>query len=218
MTYTELTALIQQYCESYEAKFVAAIPQFVRNAEQRIYNTPQLPALRADALLAVDVTDTTNATYLLPANFLAPHSLAVVTGASKVFLLQKDYEYLQEAYPNDSVTDTPQYYALTDSFNSAQLRLRIAPCPPAAVTLNFKYFAQPTSIVTAGTTWLGTNFESALLWGSILEGYIFNKGEAGLIQTYETRFEQQLSLLKGVGDAKDRQDTYRTLQTKVPVQ
>lgn len=219
MLLAALTAAIQQYCECYETKFVAAVPTFIRSAEQRIFNSIQLPALRDTATLAVDGTDATGGTYILPANFLSPYSLAVVVNNSRTYLLQKDFEYLREAFPDDTVTALPQYYALADSFNQLTLRIRLAPVPTAAVVLELKYYALPDSITTAvgGETWLGDNFDSALLWGSIVEAYIFQKGQAELIQTYELRFQQQLDLLKQLGDGKDRQDTYRTPQVKVAV-
>jgi len=220
MQYSELVTSVQQYCEGYEAKFVASIPTFVKNAERRIYNEVQLPAIRNTAILAVDPTDVAAASYLLPADFLAPFSLAMLVAGNRTYLLQKDFEYLREAYPNDTQTDFPIYYAMADSFEQTQLRIRLAPCPNAvAQTAGYelKYYAQPESIVTATTTWLGDNFDGALLWGSIVEGYVFLKGEPDLIQTYEGKFQQQLALLKQLGDGKDRQDTYRVPQTKVAV-
>jgi hypothetical protein len=188
------------------------INTFIKQAEQRIYNSVQLPVERVNV---IGNTTSGNKYLNFPPGWLADFSLAVidpVTGA-QTYLLQKDVEYIREAYPVPTATGTPAYYAI---FNNETFIL--GPTPDARYDMEMHYYAYPTSIVTAGTSWLGDNFDSVLLYGSLLEAYTFMKGEADVIQNYIGRYNEALMQLKQLGEGKDRQDTYRTLQARVPVQ
>lgn len=188
------------------------INTFIQQAEQRIYNSVQLPVERVNV---VGNTTAGNKYLNFPAGWLADFSLAVidpVTGAQS-YLLQKDVEYIREAYPIPTATGTPAYYAI---FNNETFIL--GPTPDDRYNMEMHYFAYPQSIVTAGTSWLGDNFDSVLLYGSLLEAYTFMKGEADVIQNYLGRYNEALMQLKQLGEGKDRQDTYRTPQARIPVQ
>lgn len=217
MTYAELLAAIESYTQNYETDFVANIPVFVQQAEQRIYNTVQFPSLRNN----VTGNLTSGNKYLsCPDDFLAPYSLAVVDGSDNyTFLLNKDVNFIREAYPSASTTGLPKYYALFGPRTSApaELSLIVGPTPNANYTVELHYYFYPESIVTAGTTWLGDNFDSVLLYGALIEAYTFMKGEADLIELYDTKFKEALGLAKRLGDGLDRQDAYRSGQTRVPV-
>jgi hypothetical protein len=187
------------------------INTFIKQAEQRIYNSAQLPATRVNV-----VGNTTNGNKYLnfPPGWLSDFSLAVidpVTGA-QTYLYQKDVEYIREAFPVPTATGTPTHYAIFDNTTFI-----LGPTPDARYDMEMHYYAYPTSIVNAGTSWLGTNFDSVLLYGSLLEAYTFMKGEADVIQNYIGRYNEALMQLKQLVEGKDRQDTYRTLQTRVPV-
>jgi len=217
MTYAELLAAIESYTQNYETDFVANIPVFVQQAEQRIYNTVQFPSLRNNVTGSL----TSGNKYLsCPDDFLAPYSLAVVDGVGDyTFLLNKDVNFIREAYPSASTTGLPKYYALFGPRTSApaELSLIVGPTPNANYTVELHYYFYPESIVTAGNTWLGDNIDSVLLYGTLVEAYTFMKGEADLIQLYDTKFKEALGLAKRLGDGLDRQDAYRSGQTRVPV-
>lgn len=215
MNYASLCANIQDYVEN---TFTAdQLATFTKQAEQRIYNSVQLPDLRKNVTGVLTV----NNKYLqCPTDFLAPYSLAVVEATGDyVYLLNKDVNFLRESYPNPSTTGTPKYYAIFGprSDDEKELTFILGPTPSAALTVELHYFYYPESIVTAGQTWLGDNFDSALLWGAIVEAYIFLKGEAELIAAYQNRYQEALALLKQLGDGKDRGDGYRDGQVKYPV-
>lgn len=187
------------------------INTFIKQAEQRIYNSAQIPAARVNV-----IGNTTNGNKYLnfPPGWLSDFSLAVidpVTGA-QTYLYQKDVEYIREAFPVPTATGTPTHYAIFDNTTFI-----LGPTPNARYDMEMHYYAYPTSIVNAGTSWLGTNFDSVLLYGSLLEAYTFMKGEADVIQNYIGRYNEALMQLKQLVEGKDRQDTYRTLQTRVPV-
>lgn len=188
------------------------INTFIQQAEQRIFNTVQLPVSRINVL----GNCTANDKYVrFPTDWLADFALAVidpVTGAQS-FLLNKDVEFIREAYPASTDTGVPAYYAIFDS--TAYI---LGPTPDANYGLEMHYYGYPPSIVTAGTSWLGNNFSSVLLYGSLLEAYTFMKGEADVIQNYLGRYNEAMMQLKQLGEGKNRQDTYRTMQTRVPVQ
>ena len=131
---------------------------------------------------------------------------------AQTYLLQKDVEYIRECYPVPTATGTPRYYAI---FNNATFIL--GPTPDTSYNMEMHYYAYPQSIVTAGTTWLGDYFDSVLLYGSLLEAYTFMKGETDVIQNYIARYNEALAQLKQLGEGKDRQDTYRTMQIRIPV-
>jgi hypothetical protein len=187
------------------------IDTFIKEAEQRIYNSVQILALRKN------VTGSTTASnrYLsTPSDWLANFSLAVidpVTGGYE-YLLNKDVNYIREAFPFPATTGKPTHYAYFDE-NSYIL----GPTPDADYVMELHYFYYPQSIVDAGSSWLGDNFDSVLLYGSLLEAYTFMKGETDVIQNYTARYNEALALLKQLGEGKNRQDMYRTQQARVPV-
>lgn len=202
---------IQQYCESTENSFVAQIPEFVQAAEERIYNSVQLPAIRKNVTGSLTV----NNKYLsLPADWLATFSLAIINPSTQAqtFLLNKDVNFIRESFPSPTSTGTPEYYAIFDDTS-----LILGPTPDLSYQAEMHYYYYPTSIVTAGTTWLGTNFETVLLYGAIREAYTYLKGDADLMSAYEAKYQEALALLKVLGDGKDRRDAYRSGQVRVSV-
>jgi hypothetical protein len=217
MNYTQLSANIQAYTENTEANFVAEIPVFVQQAEQRIYNTVQFPSLRKNVTGSVS----TNNKYLsCPSDFLAVYSLAVVDGTGAYeYLLNKDVNFIRQAYPQPTDTAIPRYYALfgPQSGNAAELSFILGPTPDAIYTVELHYFFYPESIVTAQTTWLGDNFDSVLLYGSLVEAYTYMKGEADLMSFYNTKYQEALMLAKRLGDGMERQDAYRSGQFRQKV-
>lgn len=186
------------------------IDTFIQQAEQRIYNTVQLPALRK----SVTGNCTASNKYLaMPSDWLAMFSLAIIRADdTQEYLLNKDVEFIRAMFPDPNDTGEPSHYAIFD--NNTMI---LGPTPDASYNMEMHYYGYPTSIVTAGTTWLGDNFDSALLYGSLLEAYTFMKGEADVIGTYKARYDEALALLKALGDGKDRQDTYRSGQVRYPV-
>ena len=193
---------------------------FITQAEQRIYNTIQFPSLRAN----VTGTLTANNKYLAcPADFLAVYSMAVINAdTSYTYLLNKDVNFIREAYPTPTDTGTPAYYALFGpvSTNDAELTFILGPTPDAAYSMELHYFYYPESITTtaSGTTWLGDNIDSVLLYGSLVEGYTFMKGEADVIAFYEKKYQDAMMLAKRLGDGMERRDAYRSGQARVDVQ
>lgn len=211
MIYSQLSQLIQDYCESTEQSFVANIPTFVQLAEERIYNSVQIPAIRKN----VTGTMTQNFQYFqLPSDWLSTFSLAVidpVTGEYE-YLLNKDVNFIRASYPPPNSYGKPKYYAI---WNNASMIL--GPTPDANYTAELHYYYYPASIVTAGTSWLGDNFETVLLYGSIREAYTYLKGEQDMMQYYEQKYQEALAQLKRLGDGLDRQDAYRSGQVRIPV-
>ena len=200
MTYSQLTANIQDICESTFTSDQLAL--FVQQTEQFIYNTVQFPALRKN----VSGTITSGNKYLeVPTDYLYTYSLAVVNSdGSFDFLLNKDVNFIREAYPSPTSTGTPKHYA-----NFSDERFILGPTPSANLTVELHYGYYPESIVTASTLpWLGENFDSALLNGSLVEAIRFMKGEPDLIQQYEKRFMDQLTRLKDYGEARENTDAY----------
>ena len=196
------------------------VDTFITQAEQRIYNSIQFPSLRKN----VTGTLTTSNKYLsCPSDFLAVYSMAVVnTDGSYAFLLNKDVNFIREAYPIPTDTGVPAYYALFGpvSTNEAELTFILGPTPDAAYTMELHYFYYPESITTttSGTTWLGDNIDSVLLYGSLVEGYTFMKGEPDIIAFYNGKYTEALALAKRLGDGMERRDAYRSGQVRVPVQ
>lgn len=218
MTYAELRAAIQAYTENYEQDFVANIPVFVKQAEERIYNSVQFPALRRN------VTGYTIAgnTYLAcPNNFLASYSMAVVNPATGEYeyLLNKDISFMRQMYPNPNDQGLPRYYGLYGPryVNQNELVFMLGPTPDDAYMLELHYFFYPDSIVQTNESWLGDNFDTVLLYGSLVEAYTFMKGEPDLIKLYDEKYKEALGLAKRLGDGMDRQDVYRSSQVRLPV-
>lgn len=205
---------IQQYCESTETTFVAQIPEFVQAAEERIYNSVQLPAIRKTSTINAVSADP----YVtLPSDWLATFSLAVINPSvgyiEHAFLLNKDVNFIRESFPSPVVTGVPQYYAVLNDNT-----IMLGPTPNANFPMELQYYYYPASIVTAGTTWLSLNFETALLYGCIREAYTYLKGESDLAQSYESKYKEALDLLKTLAEGKDRRDTYRSGQVRASVQ
>lgn len=211
MNYATLETLIQDYCESTESSFVSNIPTFVQLAEERIYNTVQIPAIRKNQI----GTLTPNNKYLsLPADWLATFSLAVIDPATnaQAFLLDKDVNFIRQSFPDPDDTGSPEYYAIFDKNT-----LILGPTPDSNYQVEMHYYYYPESIVTAGTSWLGDNFETVLLYGSLREAYTYLKGEADMMQYYEQKYQESLALLTRLGDGLNRRDAYRSGQARVPV-
>jgi hypothetical protein len=211
VNYSQLVQAIEDYCQNTEPTFVSNIPNFVQLAEERVYNAVQIPAIRKNQ---TGTTTASNKYLTLPTDWLATFSLAVidpVTGA-QTFLLDKDVNFIRQSYPIPTSTGTPAYYAQFDVST-----LIIGPTPDISYAVELHYYYYPTSIVTAGTSWLGTNFEEVLLYGSLREAYLFMKGEADIIQNYEQKYQEGLALLKQLGDGKNRRDAYRNGQVRVAV-
>ncbi len=205
LTYAELKTAITEFVENPEDTFVANLPIFIRLAEERILKGAQLNLFRKNATAAT----TTGAKYLpAPGDFLAPFSLSYITGAGdQVFLEFKEVSFLLSAYTAATTTDAPRYYAQFDVGNFV-----LAPTPDAAYAVELHYLYRPASITAgaeSGTTWLSTNAEIALLYGAILEGYIFIKGEDALIQATEARFKEALADLRGLGEEDEVTDQFR---------
>ena len=217
MNYTELTAAICDYTQNFDTDFVDNIPVFVEQAEQRIYNTVQFPSIRKNVTGSV----TANNKYLAcPDDFLAPYSMAVIdaTGVYE-FLLNKDVNFIRQAYPQPTDTAIPKYYALFGSqSNSAnELTFILGPTPDATYSVELHYYYYPQSITTASTSWLGDNFDTVLLYGSLVEAYTFMKGETDMIALYDGKYKEALALAKRLGDGMERQDAYRSGQYRQAV-
>lgn len=217
LTYAQLSTAIQQYTEVDEPSFVDNIPNFIINTETLINNTVQLPAFRKN----VTGETTIDFPYIdIPTDFLSVFSIAitgydtagVITPTPYKYLLQKDVNYVREAYPTVSPSGEPAVYSIFS--NSAFL---LGPTPDKCYTLELHYYAYPPSITVAGTSWLGTNFPNTLLYGALTEAYTYLKGEQDMLQLYQGKFDQSLMLLKQLGDGKDRQDNFRTVQVRDPV-
>jgi len=211
LNYSQLVVQIQDYTEN--TFTVTDMNNFIRQAEQRIYNTVQLPALRKN----VTGTLSTGNKYLaMPADWLATFSLAVINTSNEyLYLLNKDVNFIRQSFP-DTDSDfygQPQYYAVFDNTTFI-----VGPTPDAAYAAELHYFYYPESIVTAGTSWLGNNFDSVLLYGSLLEAYTYMKGEKDVLDNYRSRYDEAMLLLKQLGDGKDRQYAYRSGQVRYPVQ
>lgn len=219
MNYTELSNAIQAYTENTSSDFVAEIPVFVEQAEQRIYNSIQFPSLRKN----VTGTTTTNNKYLAcPTDFLAVYSMAVIDGTGAYeYLLNKDVNYIRQAYPVPTDTGIPRYYALfgPTSNNQDELTFILGPTPDANYSVELHYFYYPESITVAanGRTWLGDNFDTVLLYGSLVEAYTYMKGEADMMNMYNQKYMEALALAKRLGDGMERTDAYRTGQYRQKV-
>ena len=230
MNYSELSAAIQTYTEnnfpaitladSSTVSSTAQINRFIQQAEQRIYNSVQFPFLRKN----VTGTITANNKYLsCPEDFLSSYSLAIFSGSGAyTFLLNKDVNFMREAYPTPTDTGTPKYYALfgptvSGSTISNELSFLLGPTPDATYSAELHYYYYPESITTALTTWLGDNFDTVLLYGSLIEAYTFMKGESDMIGLYEGKYKEALALAKRLGDGLERQDSYRSGQYRQAV-
>lgn len=221
MNYVELSNALQAYTENQEDSFIAEIPVFVKQAEQRIYNSVQFPSLRKNM---TGTLQQDNKYLSAPEDFLAAYSLAVIdaTGAYE-YLLNKDVNFIRQAYPNPSLDKgIPRYYALfgptvNGSTITNELSVIVGPTPDADYDVELHYYYYPESIVDAGTSWLGDNFDSVLLYGSLVEAYTYMKGEADMMALYNQKFMEALGLAKRLGDGMERQDAYRSGQFRQKV-
>ena len=217
MNYAELTAAIEDYTEN---SFTSVeLATFVDQAEQRIYNTVQLAALRKN----VEGLLTSGNKYLsCPSDFLSVFSIAVVNSSGEyVYLQDKDVNYIRAMYPSPTTTGLPKYYAIfgpTTSNGSItnELSLILGPMPDSNYTTELHYYYYPASIVDAGTSWLGDNFDSVLLYGALLEAASFMKSDPDTIKNYTERYNEALLLAKRLGDGLDRSDAYRSGQFRMP--
>ena len=225
MNYNELFAQIQSYTENQFPEFYLAnnstinvttqINTFIQQAEERIYNTVQIPSLRKN----VTGTATTGNPYLsCPDNYLSTYSMAIInTDGTYEYLLNKDVNFIRQSYPSPTATGLPKYYALFGSqyTNLNELSFIMGPSPDANYNVELHYFYYPESIVTAGTSWLGDNYDPVLLYGSLVEAYTYMKGEADILTTYVARYQEALGQLKRLGDGLERNDAYRAGQTSL---
>ena len=225
MDRTALYAAIEAYTENPSADFVAQLPVFVQQAEQRIYNSVQFPSLRKNV---TGVTSTNNKYLSAPSDFLSVYSIAVIdpTGAYE-YLLNKDVNFIRQAYPNPSQDQgLPRYYALFGPTTTNdpspvitdELTFILGPTPDAVYNVELHYYYYPESITTAadGRTWLGDNFDTVLLYGSLVEAYTYMKGEADILGVYDTKYKEALALAKRLGDGLERSDAYRSGQFRMP--
>jgi len=222
MNYAALSAAIQAYTENTEADFVANIPVFVTQAEQRIYNSVQFPSIRKNV---TGVVSTTTPYLSAPDDYLASYSLAVIDANGEYeYLLNKDVNFIRQAYPKASDVGLPRYYALfgptvAGSTITDELTFILGPKPDANYTVELHYYYYPESITVAadGRTWLGDNFDSVLLYGSLVEAYTYMKGEQDMMALYNQKFMEALALAKRLGDGMERQDAYRSGQFRQKV-
>jgi hypothetical protein len=230
MTYDELYAAIQSYTENqfpetYLADGTAVstktqIDTIIKQAEQRIYNSVQFPSLRKN----VTGNLTLGNKYLsCPNDFLSTYSIAVIDPAGAYeYLLNKDVNFIRQAYPSPNDQAFPQYYALfgptvNGGAVTNELSFILGPTPDDNYGVELHYYYYPESIVTAGSTWLGDNFDSVLLYGSLVEAYTYMKGEADIMAFYDAKYKEALALAKRLGDGLERGDAYRDGQTKLKV-
>ena len=204
MNYTELKTNIADICEQTFTNDELAL--FTEQAEQKIYSSVQIPALRKNQTGSLTLG---NEYLTMPSDMLFVYSLAIVNSSDYVYLLNKDVNFMREAYPNPATTGTPVHYALFD-----QTSLIVGPTPDANYSSEIHFGYYPESIVTAGTTWLGTEFDSVLLNGALMEAIRFQKGEADMFTMYEKFYIQAMVLLKNLGEGKLREDTYRSGQVR----
>jgi hypothetical protein len=229
MTYTELITAIQTYTENTfpsttlaDSTVVSSTTQlnrFITQAEQRIYNTVQFPSLRKNVTGAVT---SANKYLSCPTDFLSTYSLAVIDAAGVyTFLLNKDVNFIREAYPQPTDTAIPKYYALfgptVSSYTiSNELSFILGPTPDASynVELHYYYYPESITVTASGQTWLGDNFDTVLLYGSLVEAYTYMKGETDIITLYDIKYKEALALAKRLGDGLERSDAYRSGQAR----
>jgi hypothetical protein len=231
MNYTQLVASIEAYTENNFPDITLAdgaiettkeqIDRFIQQAEQRIYNNVQFPFLRKNMTGNIQ---SGNKYLKAPDDYLATYSLAVIDSSGNYeYLLNKDVNFIRQAYPNPT-TDTgiPRYYALfgpaiVGTAITNELTFILGPTPNTAYTVELHFYYYPESIVTSNTSWLGDNFDTVLLYGSLVEAYTFMKGEPDMITLYNQKYVEALALAKRLGDGMERQDAYRSGQYRQAV-
>ena len=203
-TLATLKTAIQDYADNSETSFVTNLPNFIKAAEEKIFKGVDLDIFRKNVTSAFTSSDQF---LTVPTDYLASFSLQITTSGSESFLLQKDVNYLREYTPASSTTGLPKYYARFDSDNFI-----VAPTPDSNYTLELHYYYRPASLTAGaddGTTWLSTNAPFALLYGSLIEGYYYMKGEPDVIAQYEKNYVFYLQRLKDLGEARENEDAYR---------
>lgn len=209
MTYAELVELVQDYLEEAETSFVANIPTFVKLAEEEIYRRVQLKDLRKNSTSLL----TPSSQYLgTPTDYLSSYSLAVNNGGTYEYLIHKDVNFIREAFPSTSTTGVPRYYAEFDDDTFI-----LGPTPDDDYTVELHYYFRPTSIVTDSSSWVGTNAINALLFGTILQGYIYLKGDQDVIAAYKEKFETAIRDLTVLQEGRNNKDTYRTPNKRLEI-
>lgn len=208
---TNLWQLIQNYTESTETSFVTNIPTFVIQAEERIYTSVQLPAARKNVIGAATAS---NKYLSLPDDWLSTFSIAVINPvtSAQTYLINKDVSFIRASYPDPGALGTPQHYALFD--NNTYI---LGPTPDLSYNFELHYFGYPASITVAGSSWIGTNFETVLLYGCLREAYLYLKGEQDITTYYEQKYQEALALLKQLVEGKEMQDAYRSGAVRVRV-
>ena len=216
MNYAALVSAVSSYSENTFPTVDMNV--FITQAEKRIYNAVQIPSLRKN------VTGSTTASnkYLqCPTDFLSTFSLAAInpTTGAYTFLLNKDVNFIREAYPKPTSTGAPKFYAIFGprSDNEAELTFILGPTPDAVYSTELHYFYYPESIVTASNTWLSDNYDPARLYGTLVEAYTYMKGEPDMLALYDGKYKEALGQLKRLGDGLERQDAYRSGQARIPV-
>jgi hypothetical protein len=216
MNYAALVSAVSSYTENTFP--TVDMNLFITQAEKRIYNTVQIPSLRKN----VTGSTTTNNKYLqCPTDFLSTFSLAAIdpTTGAYTFLLNKDVNFIREAYPKPTSTGAPKFYAIFGprSDNEAELTFILGPTPNAVYSTELHYFYYPESIVTASNTWLSDNYDPALLYGTLIEAHTYMKGEPDMLALYDGKYKEAMGQLKRLGDGLERQDAYRSGQARIPV-
>ena len=215
MNYADLVTAVNDYCEN---NFPTVdMNRMIEQAEQKIYNSVQLPSLRRNV---TGQTSPANKYLACPNDFLSTFSLAVIDGTGEYrYLLNKDVNFIREAFPDPTDTGLPYCYSLFGPQYTypKELTFLLGPTPDAVYTMELHYFYYPESIVTANTTWLGDNFDVALLNATLMEAITYMKGEQDLVVLYKQRYDEAMALLKQLGDAKEKGDSYRDGLPKYPV-
>ena len=210
MNYSELLQLIQDYTENDETSFVTNIPTFVRQTEELVNRTVMIPELRKNVTANLD---NANPYMARPSDFLAPFSFAVIDSSGNyTFLIEKDVNFMREAYPDQTSTGTPKYYSEFDGdFTSTGSpgNFILGPTPDSDYLVQLHYYYDPPSIVTSSTSWLGDNAEEVLLYGSLVNAYVYMKGEADVLAMYKERYDNALRRLLVLGEGRLKRDSYR---------
>ena len=215
MTYDELVTAVSDYCENTFP--TADMDTFIRQAEQRIYNTAQPANLRKNV---TGLLTQGNKYLQCPGDFLSVYSLAIYpTDGAYTYLINKDVNFIREAYPTPADSGTPRHYAIfgPQSSDVNELTFILGPTPDASYNAELHYYYYPESIVTAGTTWLGDNFDSVLLYGTICEAFVYMRQENDMVKLAQDRYVQAVALYKNLADGKQRADAYRDGQVRVSV-
>ena len=210
MNYATLLQTVQDYLESSEPTFVSYIPTFVELAENRIFNEVQMPAMRENL---TGYLTAGNKYLALQDDYLAVFSLAVIDGSGNYnYMLDKDVNYIRQAYPSGSTQGMPLYFGQFDPYT-----LILGPTPDQPYQIELHQYYYPPSIVTAGTSWLGDNFEQTLLYGTLREAAVFQKAADDLVANYEAKYQEGLKQLKRMSDGLERRSAYRDGQLRIPV-